>query len=124
VALVHKVLAIVLLTLAPRDRLRLACYYGQNLKLAAIGKMLGEHEATVSRHLARTRREIRDAVEERLRMDHQMAPRAIVECLEAAAGEAGALDLSMVLTPTAGDGRKNEELARSTEGGGRRVERA
>ena len=33
--------------LEPRDRLRLACYYGQDLTLAQIGRSLGEHEATV-----------------------------------------------------------------------------
>ena len=45
--------------LEPRDRLRLACYYGQQLTLAQTGAMLAEHEATVSRAVARTRREIR-----------------------------------------------------------------
>jgi RNA polymerase sigma factor (sigma-70 family) len=124
VALVTQVLTLVLAALAPRDRLRLACYYGQNLKLAAIGKMLGEHEATVSRNLARTRREIRDAVEQRLRVDHQLSPRAVAECLEAAASDVGLLDLSKVLTPSTEDERKNDEALRSTEGGGRRVERA
>jgi RNA polymerase sigma-70 factor (ECF subfamily) len=45
--------------LAPRDRLRLACYYAQDLTLAQIGRTLREHEATTSRHLAKTRRTIR-----------------------------------------------------------------
>ena len=30
------------------DRLRLSCYYVQELKLAEIGRLFGEHEATVS----------------------------------------------------------------------------
>src|SRR4029450_10971047 len=42
--------------LAPRDRLRMAWYYVQGLTLAQVGRLLHEHEATVSRRLARTRR--------------------------------------------------------------------
>lgn len=53
--------------LAPRDRLRLACYYVQEMTLAQIGKMLGEHEATASRHLERARHELRQQVERALR---------------------------------------------------------
>ena len=49
--------------LAPRDRLRLRCYYAQDLTLAQIGRMLNESEATASRHLSRARRDIRAAVE-------------------------------------------------------------
>ena len=40
-----------------QDRLRLRLYYGQGLRLARIGAMLGEHEATVSRKLDRARRQ-------------------------------------------------------------------
>ncbi len=42
--------------LAPRDRLRLGCYYAQQLTLAETGRLLKEHEATTSRQLARTRK--------------------------------------------------------------------
>ena len=38
--------------LDPKDRLRLACYYAQGLTLAETGRVLKEHEATVSRQLA------------------------------------------------------------------------
>ena len=48
--------------LAPRERLRLACYYVDQLTLAEIGRALGEHESTVSRQLDRTRRELREFV--------------------------------------------------------------
>ena len=123
IALVHAALAAAIAALAPRDRLRLGCYYGQKLKLAAIGRMFGEHEATVSRHLTRTRREIRDAVETRLREEHKLTSEAVAECFEAAAEDVGALDLAGVLGPQSEEERKNGELARSTEGGGRRVER-
>jgi RNA polymerase sigma factor (sigma-70 family) len=39
--------------LEAKDRLRLRLYYGQDMTLAAIGRVLGEHEATVSRKLDR-----------------------------------------------------------------------
>ena len=58
--------------LAPKDRLRLAYYYAQELTLAQIGRALGEHEATVSRNLARARREIRTDVERQLREQEHM----------------------------------------------------
>src|SRR6202041_523295 len=53
--------------LAPRDRLRLAYYYVDDLTLAQIGKLLGEHEATVSRKLERTRADLKLCVEAALR---------------------------------------------------------
>jgi len=83
--------------LDPRDRLRLSCYYVQQLKLAAIGRLLGEHEATVSRHLTRTRALIRDAVEARLRADHAMNDEAIAECFQVVVQDAGTLDLGALL---------------------------
>lgn len=49
-----------------RDRLRLSCYYVQELTLAETGQILGEHEATVSRRLAKIRRGIRGSVERQL----------------------------------------------------------
>jgi len=55
-----------LAALDARDRLRLAYYYVQELTLAEIGRLLGEHEATASRHLERTRRELRRQVERTL----------------------------------------------------------
>jgi hypothetical protein len=54
-------------SLPSRDRLRLALYYVQDLTLAQIGRMLGEHEATVSRHLERVRNGVRSGVEQSLR---------------------------------------------------------
>lgn len=60
-------LTAVLEALAPRDRLRLAYYYVEELTLAEIGKLLGEHEATASRKLDRTRKELRARIDEALR---------------------------------------------------------
>jgi RNA polymerase sigma-70 factor len=56
-----------LAALEPRDRLRLAYYYVHERTLAEIGRILGEHEATVSRHLDRIRRALRESTVNRLR---------------------------------------------------------
>jgi RNA polymerase sigma-70 factor (ECF subfamily) len=112
-ATLQSALGAAIAALAPRDRLRLSCYYVQHLKLAAIGRAMGEHEATVSRHLARTRQDIRAAVEQRLRIDHRLDDRGIAECFEAAASDAGSLDLAQ-LVGAAADG-KNAGAARSKE---------
>jgi RNA polymerase sigma factor (sigma-70 family) len=53
--------------LAPRERERLRLYYAEEKTLAEIGGLLGEHESSVSRHLERVRRELRQSVEEILR---------------------------------------------------------
>ena len=83
--------------LAPRDRLRLRCYYSQEMTLAAIGRMLGEHEGAVSRHLTRTRREMREAVEEHLRRDSGFDRTAIAECFAAVIEDVGSLDLAKMI---------------------------
>lgn len=49
------------------ERKRLELYYARNKTLAEIGRSLGEHESSVSRHLERTRRELRAQVEQCLR---------------------------------------------------------
>jgi RNA polymerase sigma-70 factor (ECF subfamily) len=66
------------------DRLRLRLYYGQGVRLAKIGVMVGEHEATVSRKLDRARRQIRDGVRGFLAA-RGLDDTAIEECLAAAA---------------------------------------
>jgi RNA polymerase sigma-70 factor, ECF subfamily len=67
-----------------QDRLRLRLYYGQGVRLARIGVILGEHEATASRKLDRARREIRDGVRQVLAA-RGLGDVAIDECLAAAA---------------------------------------
>ncbi len=66
-ALLQTALLEALAALSARDRLRLAYYYVQELTLAQIGRILGEHEATTSRHLERIRRDLRQQVERALR---------------------------------------------------------
>ena len=71
-------------TLGPTDRLRLGCYHTQGMTLAAIGRLLGEHEATVSRRLTRARRDIRRALERAL-ADEGLTGAEIRVCFEYAA---------------------------------------
>jgi RNA polymerase sigma-70 factor (ECF subfamily) len=104
-------LGLAIAALAPRDRLRLGCYYAQEMTLAQIGRLTGEHEATVSRHLTRTRREIRGAVERRLREQHHFAEQEISECFAAISADAGAINLGEWLELP--DPRKNPGADRS-----------
>jgi RNA polymerase sigma factor (sigma-70 family) len=53
------------LGLQEKERLRL--YYAEEKTLAEIGRLLGEHESSVSRHLDHARRDLRRAVEDILR---------------------------------------------------------
>ncbi len=93
----RRALAAAIAALASRDRVRLACYYTQEMTLAAIGRLLGEHEASVSRHLTRIRREIRDTVERALREDHGFDDRAVADCVRSVLDDAGSLDLSKLV---------------------------
>jgi RNA polymerase sigma factor (sigma-70 family) len=83
--------------LRDRDRLRLCCYYVQQLTLAETGRVLAEHETTVSRHLARTRRTIREEVVRYLRDEAGCSPAQIAQSLESVATDPGAFDLNASL---------------------------
>jgi len=98
--------------LPPRDRLRLACYYAQALTLAETGRLLGEHEATSSRQLARTRRAIRDDVERQLRVECGLTDIEVGQCFACVSQDAGPLDLNQILD--IGSGRKESAPDRST----------
>lgn len=78
------------------DRLRLACYYVQELTLAETGRLLKEHEATSSRHLARSRRVIRLDVERQLR-DAGLQDDQIAACFASVVEDPGPLDLKPLL---------------------------
>ena len=97
-ALVRASLAGAVRELPARDRLRLSLYYARELKLAAIGKLLGESEATVSRKLARHRDDLRRAVERRLRDLHGLTAGQIEEAFDLARTDP-AFDLARVLPP-------------------------
>ena len=121
VGAMRAVLAAAIAALAPRDRLRLACYYAQEMTLAQIGTLTREHEATVSRQLAKTRKAVREDVERRLREDHGFGKAEIGECFASIADDAGNLDLDewlgAVPRQSAADGaRKKSEVVRSMSG--------
>jgi RNA polymerase sigma-70 factor (ECF subfamily) len=99
--------------LAARDRLRLGCYYAQELTLAQTGRLLREHEATVSRHLARTRRAIREDIERQLRAEAKMSDAEMALCFESVMEDSGSIDLGKMLD--VGDQRKESGLGRSNE---------
>jgi RNA polymerase sigma-70 factor, ECF subfamily len=86
-AILQTALAAALGALDSRDRLRLAYYYADDRTLAEIGRLLGEHEATVSRKLERTRRDVRARVEASLRARNRMSEAQIRACLDCASGE-------------------------------------
>jgi RNA polymerase sigma-70 factor, ECF subfamily len=67
IALFTRALQLALERLEPQEKDRLRLYYTEEKTLAEIGRRLGEHESSVSRHLERVRRELRQQVEEILR---------------------------------------------------------
>jgi RNA polymerase sigma-70 factor (ECF subfamily) len=96
--MVRAALAAALAGLLPRDRLRLALYYTKQMKLAAVGRVLGESEATVSRKLDRTRHDIRRALERRLREENGLNDAQVAACYEYGRSDA-AFDLARALPP-------------------------
>ena len=94
-----------------RDRLRLGCYYSQGLTLAETGRLLREHEATCSRHLARSRKAIKEHVERQLREEHRLSEAEITECFSSVVEDAGSLDVRDLLDD--GAGRKEPAFDRS-----------
>jgi RNA polymerase sigma-70 factor (ECF subfamily) len=97
-AILQAALATALGSLDSRDRLRLAYYYADDRTLAEIGRLLGEHEATASRKLERTRRDVRAHVEASLRDRSRMSEAQVRLCLECASGE-WPFDLTAHLQP-------------------------
>lgn len=95
-----------------RDRLRLGCYYAQGLTLAAIGRLLHEHEATVSRNLARTRLALGADIRSRLARDWNFDDVQVAECVRSMSDDAGPIDLGELVGVTSA-GRKNGDEDRS-----------
>jgi RNA polymerase sigma factor (sigma-70 family) len=92
VRLVRAALAEAIAALEPRARLRLRCYYIDGMKLAAIGRLLGEHEATASRQLESTRRDLSASVEADLRANAGFDEAAFAECIGAVLADPGNID--------------------------------
>ncbi len=97
ISAMHGALSRAIAGLDAKDRLRLACYYAESMTLAEIGRALGEHEATASRHLTRTRKALRLAVERDLRESDGMSQAEIAECLASVSADAGTLDLGALI---------------------------
>ena len=97
VALVRQALERAVANLTSRDRLRLGCYYVQELTLAETGRVMAESEATSSRQLARSRGAIRREVERRLRDEARLSDDQIAACFASVADDPGPLDLKQVI---------------------------
>jgi RNA polymerase sigma factor (sigma-70 family) len=67
VSLLTSAFELALAQLDPHDCDRLRMYYSEQQTLAEIGRVLGEHESSVSRNLDRIRRDLRHKVEAALR---------------------------------------------------------
>jgi RNA polymerase sigma-70 factor, ECF subfamily len=108
--LIRRALANAVGALPARDRLRLACYYAREMTLADTGRILGEHEATSSRQLTRTRKAVRGAVEQWLRTEQGLTEAELAQCFASVTDDAGPLDLREMLVESE---RKESTLDRS-----------
>jgi RNA polymerase sigma-70 factor, ECF subfamily len=113
-------MAALLGALDPRDRLRLAYYYADDRTLAEIGRLLGEHEATVSRKLERTRRDVGSRVEAWLRDGKKWNEAQVRACLDCARGE-WPFDLTAHLQPAAAPKAERETSAISSSAASRKI---
>jgi RNA polymerase sigma-70 factor (ECF subfamily) len=73
--------------LSADDRLRLSYYYVHDLTLAQTAALLGEHESSASRNLARARTAIRECVTRTLRREYRFSDDQIDQCFEYATGD-------------------------------------
>jgi RNA polymerase sigma-70 factor len=64
------------------EKLLLSYYYVQQLTLKQIGRLSGEHEATVSRHLEALRKKLRKRIEGYLRSVKKLSAYEIDRCLD------------------------------------------
>lgn len=83
--------------LAPEDRLLVKLYYFDGLRLREAGAVLGVHEATASRRLARVHIEVRERVEEVLMKEHGWTQSETKRALSEAALNLDS-DLELMLT--------------------------
>ena len=116
VGLVLNALRTAIANLDVKDRLRLRSYYVTQLTLAQIGRITGEHEATVSRHLTRTRRALRGGMERHLRHHAQLTAAQVARALELALEDPGGLDLQQVMDVTPERKEPPRDRSRYTEG--------
>ena len=96
VAMLGKALDDALRALAPRDRMRMAYYYRHDLSLKEIGRVMDEHESTVSLRLGRTREHLKREIERALHDGNKLSREQILLCYDWAAGDLQ-IDLSRAL---------------------------
>ena len=77
--------------------MRLKFYYVEELTLKEIGRIMNEHESSVSRRLARTRQQLRRQVERSLRRENHLDDEQIRLCY-AYSMESWAADLGRLLS--------------------------
>ncbi len=111
-AAVSRALAMAVAALGPRDRLRLGAYYAQRLTLAEIGRLLKEHEASVSRHLSRVRGVLREAIEHQLRHVEGMTEAEVVACLRTVLDDPGAITLTGLVGEVTGGKNVGQDRSR------------
>ena len=107
-AMFRRALQLALASLDPRDAQRLTLYYRDDKTLAEIGRLLAEHESSVSRNLDRVRCSLRATVEAALRAGFPVVNGSAAEpglsdaeialCLEYAAEDSG-INLDTLFPP-------------------------
>lgn len=98
---VERALDRALAALPPRDRLRLAYYHADDMTLAAVGRLLAEHEATVSRKLQKTRDQLKAAVDAVLTGELRLSPEECRDWYEQAI-QVGSFDIERLRGPDPG----------------------
>jgi RNA polymerase sigma-70 factor len=71
-----------LVELPPQEKLLLSYYYVQEMTLKQVGRLTGEHEATISRHLESLRKKLRRRIENHLRQVTKLTAFEIDRCLD------------------------------------------
>lgn len=105
----HRALARVLAELPAEDRLLIKLYYLDGLRLREAGAVLGVHEATASRRLARLHVEVRTRVEKLLAREFGWTEREC-RCTLTEAAEHLDADLSRLLAIEPARAERREEL--------------
>jgi RNA polymerase sigma factor (sigma-70 family) len=111
--LMHEALSAAVANLDAKSRLRIRYYYVQGLTLAETGRLLGEHEASVSRHLSAARKAIGLDLERRL-SQAGLAREEIAQCFACVGEDAGPLDLDRLLSSASG-ARNSEKNVQGEE---------
>ena len=117
---VERALDRALSALEPRDRLRLAYYHADDMTLAAVGRLLGEHEATVSRKLQKTRDQLKAAIDAVLTTELRLGPEERRACYEQAI-QLGRFDIAQLKPPATGPPPASGPRAGPPAGAARKV---